>query len=566
VKGIRGLLLAAVAVFCLFAGAARADAAQFLTDPSFEATNSTNRVNPFWSQTAERPGKDTVLCDAGCYSAGYPPKKSGLWMAWFGAWGQGGEGIQSNASTLSQTITTPAVTGAELHLWFYKESFSQPSSAIEFKVDGNVLLRIDGTNQASYPNNQQYNEIVLPVGDLTAGSHTVLIDYTEMHDPFADNTEIPPFAWPTNWWIDDVTLTGTPVGMPPVPTVTATNPVTASGSGANNQHPKVLGSAQAGSTVKLYGNPTCTGDVLGSGPGGAMASPGIEATVPHNSTTTFYATAENENGVSACSATNVTYYEYSVPGQPLLNGYPPAGTNNNHPMIKGAAAADSTVKIYKGGSCTVEANLVATGTSAQLGGAGIQVDVLNNTTTTFRAQVENDGGISPCSNTVTYKEVTPQPSMPTFFATVPVSPSTSNTPKLRGDYVDDSAWGGTVRIYTTANCTGTVAGTGTAEEFVDPGIGVTVADGTTTSFYASVEQPLTLEGWAGVSPCTAVPAVYTDSSAAAPPPAPPAPIVPPVITPPDNSALLAKALKKCKKKKGSKKKKKCKKKARKAFR
>lgn len=576
-NGMRGVLLAVAAVACMLVGASRAEGAQFLTDPSFAGTNASTLANPFWTGTDSRPGgRNTPICNSLC-GVGYPKRHDGDEFLWFGGWGSGsGSGIEQHTETIQQTVQTPAVTGAVLGFYLYPEAYAMQPAALVVKFDGVTVFTLDGTNQAALRAQavaaNAYLPMTFPVGDLTAGPHTVRFEYEGTHNPNPTGNPgcLSGGVCPTNWWVDEITLTGTPVGVPPAPTLTATNPTSEQGAGANNLHPKIIGSAQAGTTVKLYGNATCTGDVLGTGPGGAMANPGIEATVAHNTTTTFYATAENENGVSPCSPTSVTYYEFSVPSAPLINGFPPAGLNNNHPMIKGAAAPNSTVKVYKGGSCTIEANLVATGTSDDLQGAGIPVHVLNNTTTTFRAQVTNDGGTSPCSSQVTYKEVTPKPSMPAFFKSTPASPATSNTPRLHGDFTDNSAWEdapGSVRIYTTSDCTGSVAGSGTAEQFVDPGIAVTVADGTTTSFYANLEQPLTNEKWAGVSPCTAVPIVYTDSSTPTTPPPPPGPdpFVPPVITPPDNFALLASALKKCKKKKGKKAEKKCKKKAKQQY-
>src|ERR1044072_8838232 len=146
-KRVLALFAGAVLGSCLL-GSARADAAQFLADPSFEGTSPATRLSPYWQTTAARPGRPSPLCDASCYAASYPPKHSGVWMVWFGGWGQGGNGIESNASSVAQTVTTPAVTGAQLHVWYYLESFSQPSAALEFKVDGNVLLRIDASNRA----------------------------------------------------------------------------------------------------------------------------------------------------------------------------------------------------------------------------------------------------------------------------------------------------------------------------------------------------------------------------------------------------------------------------------
>jgi Glycosyl hydrolase family 26 len=95
---------------------------------------------------------------------------------------------------------------------------------------------------------------------------------------------------------------------PAAPTVSSTNPV----SGSNNNSPKVIGSAESGSTVKLYTNSTCTSAVAASGTAAAFVSPGLTVSVGDNTTTTFRATATDAAGnASSCSSTSVTYVEAS---------------------------------------------------------------------------------------------------------------------------------------------------------------------------------------------------------------------------------------------------------------
>src|SRR5206468_3902674 len=85
---------------------------------------------------------------------------------------------------------------------------------------------------------------------------------------------------------------------PAAPTVSSTSPA----SPANNNAPKIIGSAEAGSTVKLYTNSTCTSAVAVTGTAAAFASPGLTVSVTDNTSTTYYATAADAVGnVSACS-------------------------------------------------------------------------------------------------------------------------------------------------------------------------------------------------------------------------------------------------------------------------
>jgi hypothetical protein len=85
-------------------------------------------------------------------------------------------------------------------------------------------------------------------------------------------------------------------------------------SGANDNSPRVIGSAPAGTTVRLYTDATCATAVPGgSGTDAVFASPGIQVSVADNSSTTFFATAEDANGTSSCSTSSVTYSEVTPP-------------------------------------------------------------------------------------------------------------------------------------------------------------------------------------------------------------------------------------------------------------
>jgi glucose/arabinose dehydrogenase len=96
-------------------------------------------------------------------------------------------------------------------------------------------------------------------------------------------------------------------GAPVPPTLTATAP----SSPANENSPIVFGSAQAGSTVKLYTDSACTAQV-GTASAIELGSSGIRMSVPDNSTTAFRATATIGGDTSACSSP-LTYVEDSRP-------------------------------------------------------------------------------------------------------------------------------------------------------------------------------------------------------------------------------------------------------------
>jgi subtilisin-like proprotein convertase family protein len=128
---------------------------------------------------------------------------------------------------------------------------------------------------------------------------------------------------------------------PPPPTLTATAPA----SPANENNPKVLGSAIAGSTVRLYAAGDCSGPVIVEGPAAELASPGLTVAVPDNSTTTFTAGLA---GASVCSAP-IAYVE-STPGPPKASAAPPPETTLTEAKIKGRAHKATFAFSGSGGS------------------------------------------------------------------------------------------------------------------------------------------------------------------------------------------------------------------------
>ena len=107
--------------------------------------------------------------------------------------------------------------------------------------------------------------------------------------------------------------------QPPAPLLTATDP----GSPAAENEPRILGSAEAGTSVALYSGPACAGSPVAIGSAAELASPGIGVHVADNSTNRFSATATNAAGnPSACSQpisyTNVTQVVFVDPLQEPL--------------------------------------------------------------------------------------------------------------------------------------------------------------------------------------------------------------------------------------------------------
>ncbi len=110
---------------------------------------------------------------------------------------------------------------------------------------------------------------------------------------------------------------------PAAPVLSATEPA----SPANENNPKILGSAPAGTTVKLYTNADCTGSPLATGTAAELEA-GIAVSVADDSTTDFRATstttAENTSGCSE----PLTYVEDSSAPETQIETKPAALTNS----------------------------------------------------------------------------------------------------------------------------------------------------------------------------------------------------------------------------------------------
>jgi subtilisin family serine protease len=97
-----------------------------------------------------------------------------------------------------------------------------------------------------------------------------------------------------------------------------------------------------------------------------------------------------------------------APPKPILSGTVPSGGNDNNPKIKGSAEAGTAVTLFKNFGCTGKP--IATGTAAELAGAGIGVSVPDNSITFFTAAATDAArNRSSCSAATSYLEDTPPP-------------------------------------------------------------------------------------------------------------------------------------------------------------
>jgi hypothetical protein len=100
------------------------------------------------------------------------------------------------------------------------------------------------------------------------------------------------------------------------------------------------------------------------------------------------------------------------------------------------------------------------------------------------------------------------PPAPVLTDSDPDSPGNDLRPEIKGT----AQAGSTVTIYTTSDCSGTIAAQGTAEAFMSPGLTVAVGAGSTTTFWAYASVGIER------SPCSAAGLTHVEDPA--PPPVP----------------------------------------------
>lgn len=178
-----------------------------------------------------------------------------------------------------------------------------------------------------------------------------------------------------------------------VPTVTGTLPL----SPAREQRPRIVGTAPAGSTVRIYRAADCTDPPLVSGSAQEFAGSGLEVLLATDWRTTLYLDAELAGEVSPC-AVGVTYTnDSSAPAPPDLGETnPPSPSSVRTPHVLGFAERGSTVRIYATPDCT--GTPLATGTAEAFARPGLAVTVPADRRTGLRGTATDaPGNRSACS-------------------------------------------------------------------------------------------------------------------------------------------------------------------------
>ncbi len=287
---------------------------------------------------------------------------------------------------------------------------------------------------------------------------------------------------------------------------------------------------EPGATIDIYTNVTCNGVVTATGTAAELEGAGIAVKVGLDSETTFYAKQTGIEGPSGCS-NGITYRQVSsAPAAPVFSGVTPAsGANENFPRLQGSVDPGAIVYIFESPACNGTPR--GSGSSAEFAGSGIEVNVPDNSTTTFFAMATLAGIPSGCSVTsVTYQEVTPvggggetgggipgggnggtmvppsngaaRPPAPRF-RTIPGNIANNATPTIVGSAPQAVK----VLIFTSPDCSGGALWSGPASDLT-AGLQVTMAPNTSAVFSArSVDSD-------GDRSACSDPVVYTDDSIA----------------------------------------------------
>jgi hypothetical protein len=279
-------------------------------------------------------------------------------------------------------------------------------------------------------------------------------------------------------------------------------------------------------TIDVYTDSKCSGPLAASGTASELEGVGIEVNepVPPDSETTFFANATDENGTSGCS-NGILYQQVTTPPAPptFAAATPSSGSNENFPRLTGTSAPNSIVFLYTDPSCMSAP--VASGPASTFAAAGIQVQVSDDSTTTFHATATLAGIASTCSeSSLTYQEVTPVEAPPS--EPPPAQAPPTNGPGVKppfpvlqvhpGPIANDlrplvsgtAAEAIAVRVYTNPDCKGAPAARGSVAQLA-AGLQLQVAANTTVALYGK-----SVDGDGDESVCAPNGVLYTDDSIA----------------------------------------------------
>jgi Bacterial Ig-like domain len=245
------------------------------------------------------------------------------------------------------------------------------TSHLTATVTGNVAV-----------NGVTYNSPTVISLDLDTGSATLGPQDVTITNPDGQSV--------TATGLIDVVSSG---AIPTPPCLNGTTPA----SPANDNSPRIFGSAEAGTTVNLYVDSGCTDPPVTSGSASNFAFPGIAVSVADDSTTHFYARATDGVNTSACSSTltgpsaSVTYVEDSTPPLVSVDSGPTGTTTDATPTFT-FSGSDAVGPV--GFQCSIDTGTPSFGACSGPGNSDTPASALADGSYAFRVRATDGAGNS----------------------------------------------------------------------------------------------------------------------------------------------------------------------------
>jgi hypothetical protein len=288
---------------------------------------------------------------------------------------------------------------------------------------------------------------------------------------------------------------------------------------ANDDNPAFSGTAEAGSTVQLFTDAACATTATATGTADEFSSPGLTVVVADDSSTVVYATATDLAGnVSGCSAASPPFVEDSSPpdAPTIINPPTSPGSERLPQWLFDAEAGASTM-------CAVHSGLVEVAAEAPCSSPyTLDLSLEPDGIYTFSVAASDVAGNTSIPSTHEYVLDTTAPDAPAITTVAPASPANDNDPVFSGT----AEAGSTVDLFTDDVCSAAPVASGTAAAFAAPGLGLTVADDSTTVLYATATDAA-----GNTSACSAGSTPYVEDSTS--------PDAPTITVPPTSPAADA---------------------------
>ncbi len=234
---------------------------------------------------------------------------------------------------------------------------------------------------------------------VTLAPNTIYSLYAKSQDVYGNDSACTPFTQYTH------------NNIPPLnPSYVSTNPISPNNATAS---PFVIGSVSQNpasvlppTNVRIYDSLLCL-NTVGQGTPTNFMGAGLESTLPPNQTSFLYARVFDAAGnQSACTYMTDYTYVNIPPGRPIFSSSSPATPSfTARTRVKGTIAnstnflAIAAVNLYSDAACT---SLMATGSQSDWLGAGINVDMnVNQTTSLYGQTVDPVGNRSTCNPCLT---------------------------------------------------------------------------------------------------------------------------------------------------------------------